>query len=744
MKQLFFLFFVFLFFSCQDQEVEYPGKDQFGVKFNYEASSSGDILTNVNALLYQEESLQHKETALTPVEGVYSIGTGGKFFDKIMFIAGNHGLDFTSLNPGLSDCKGMTTGPVDFETTFPAIHYTAEKEAGSLDNNLMNIELIRSVARLDVVKETTLDVVIESCEISNLIDRSYVFPGNTSPLTGGELKTQTLGADAFAKLNDGIQGFAYIYENAASASEILFYVRINGVKNKLKATLPKVIERNKKYEIKIKSNGAVIYTSLSILEWGDGGSVDTQPGGFIPKIDLSTSQLPEGVVASKTLDTLFIAPDYSGVFILGLDAPVETEAKVESSQIGVATVPDSRNSYIGNQFALTVESSRINQVKTIIPMMIKSVAESQYYNKQIVLVKQGYRTWFKNLNAVLNSESASWDDYRDGYIAEVEAWNGYQASDIEKIETRSGDAQFDWLRVVSEDGVNTVDGAFKVNDTEATGQEQRSIMTVTYKDGVEEVFSFKRKRYSLPVITQGGKYWSKYNMRGNSKSYADQIGFDRDIARDTFQEYLKTCSDEDFVYYAGATYKGKSTNGLYLKSTVRDGETTPVLLYDGYADIPDGQVSNGPADAHCPAGFQMPGRDEWNYIWYTGGQLTLPGSGSTNPYNASAGNNRYMIHRFTRNDLIVDGVTIPQVSFLWIEDIRNHQGEKMVFTGLGNQSANITATLGQIIFPVVTTGPTHFVMDFNTNRTSYGNLSGPGVHTRTIRCVKSPVNYIIN
>lgn len=743
MKKKFFLLFATLCLSCQNQDLEILGENQFAVKFRYDTSTTS-VLNHVNALLYSQDALQHKETNLNSAEGVYTIGTGGKVVDKIMFIAGNHGLDFTASHPSLTQCKALTTQPVDFENSFPGIHYTAEKEAGDLNDNLMDIELIRSVARVDVVKDTQLEVVIDSCEIANLIDRSYVFPGNATPLTGAELKKQKLGADAFSNLNNGIEGFAYIFESSETAPEVTFYVRINGIKNKLKATLPSVIERNKKYEIKIKSNGAVIYTSLSILDWGDGGSVDTQPGGFVPKIDLSTSQLPEGVVASQTLDTLFIAPDYSGVFVLGLNAPVETEAKVESSQIGVAVVPNSKNSYIGNQFTLTVESSKINQVKTLIPMMIKSKSESQYYDKQIVIVKQGYRTWFKNLNATLSKASASWNDYKDGYIGEVEAWNGYQTSDIARIETLSGDEQFDWLRVVSENGVNTIEGGFKPNDTDATGQNQHSIVTVAYTDGVEEVFTFTRKRYALPVITQGGKYWSKYNMRGNSKSYTDQIGFDRDMDRNAFYDFLKTCSDEDFIYYAGATYKGKSTNGLYLKSCIPDGETTPVLLYEGYSDIPDGQVSNGPADAHCPSGFEMPDRDAWNQIWYTGGQLNFPASGSTNPYNSSAGNNRYDIHRFTRNNLTIDGIVVPEVSFLCITDIRNYRGETMVFTGLGNQWADKTTTLGQIVTPVVTTGPTHFVIDFNNNRSSYGNLSGPGVHTRTIRCVKSPVNYIIN
>lgn len=748
MKSLIYLLFVALCLSCQNQDVPVLGENQFAVKFKYDTSAAG--LEHVNALLFNQDDLQHKETQLNPTEGVYTIGTNGKSIDRIMFIAGAHGLDFNSLSPTLTACKALTTQPVDFKTTFPGIHFTAETEAADIDNTLMDIQLTRSVARLDVVKDTELDVVIESCVISNLIDRSYIFPGSATLPTDGELKSQTLGAEAFTNLNNGIEGIAYMFENSEASITVTFDVSINGIKNKLKSTLPSKIERNKKYEIKIQSTGAVVYTMLSILDWGDGGSTETLPGGFVPKIDLSTSILPDGIVASQTLDTLYIAPDYSGAFVLGLDAPVETEAKVESSQIGIAVVPNSKNSYIGNQFMLTVSESDINQVRTFIPMMIKSKSEAQYYDKHIVIVKQGYRTWFKGLRANFDKKSASWDVYKDGYIAEVEAWNDYQASDIEKIETRSDDAQFDWLLVVSTDGVNTVEGAFKVNDTEATGQEQRSVMTVTYKDGVEEVFNFTRKRNAIPVIRQGGFYWSKYNMRGNSKSYADQIGFDRDIPRDEFHLFLETCSDEDFLYYAGATYKGTSTEGLYLKNSIPPGGTTPMLHFEGYSSIPNGEVSNGPVDAHCPPGYQMPTRVEWEHIWATNVKLSIPANGELGYFNTDRGPegeslpNRYDVRRYTRS-ITIDGVPNQPVSLLFLEDIRHYPDEIMVFTGLGNQSSDTRVTLGEIIIPIATAGElNHSVVGFHDNVVRfYRNMGGSGAQTRTIRCLKSKVNYII-
>lgn len=272
------------------------------------------------------------------------------------------------------------------------------------------------------------------------------------------------------------------------------------------------------------------------------------------------------------------------------------------------------------------------------------------------------------------------------------------------------------------------------------------MLKVKYADNFEEEFIFTRKRYSIPVITQGGVYWAKYNMRGNSKSYEDQIGFDRDISRNELYTYLQTCSDEEFIYYTGASYRGTSTEGLYLKRFL-DSNDEPTLFYDGYDAIPDGQVSNGSADLHCPPGYRMPALSEWQQIFYTGGSLNIPGHGNSNSYNTSInsliGNqtNRYRIDRYTR-EITIDGV-LRNVSIFNIVDVRYYQGEEMVFIGFGTQKSPTSMTWGEIVIPICTGSYSHFLFNYNTNKTSYGNLSGTGVQTRVIRCVKSPTNFIV-
>ncbi|MGL4851286.1 MAG: hypothetical protein ACRC3Z_01350 [Phocaeicola sp.] len=743
-----------LLLSCQEKEesVMNPVPSRMLLSIHHDGSSFSSDLAHVTSMLYDGETLTKKSLHLSPdSEGYYAIATDNAKADRLLLVAGNHslgsddsGFDYTALT---NEC----TPAVDFVNTFPQLYYTGERKLNSLESAILELGLTRSLARLDFKKLTQLDVVIDSCVVTNLVDQSYWLPGNETPIEGATYRTLSLQGDVFTQLASGIEGAAYFYESNGAAPQVTIYTQINGIKNKLNVTLPSQIERNKRYEIGINSNGAVLFTKLEILPWEEGGSTEAKPESFTVKIDVANSNFPTGVRASATQDTLYIRPDFDGTFLLALDAPTETEVKLENSQMEVTPVNSARSNYTGNLFELSVAMNDINRPTASTYLYVKAKTESQYYGKHLVIVREGYRSRFDKVAIATTQNRIVYPDYVDGELATLQA-----SHPIASITTASADGQFNWVRAQQTETGYLLEGAFKPNDVEAKGQIQTTLVTVTYEDGVEEEFVVARKRQSLPVITQGGLYWAKYNMRGNSKNYADQIGFDRDIPRNEFYDYLKTCSDEEFAYYVGAEYRGISTEGLYLKKDPLS--ETPALLYEGYSAIPDGQISNGAATAHCPAGYQMPSLQEWQHIYYTGGQMTIPTSGNTNPFNTSAvspaasdptstssnDKNRYQMYRHTRESVVVDGVELKDVSIFKLVDIRFYEGEEMVFLGFGNQNSATTLTWGQVVYPVVTTNPTHFILNFGNNRTSYGNLSGSGVHTRTIRCVKSPTNYIID
>ncbi|MGL5980927.1 MAG: hypothetical protein ACRCZY_08665 [Phocaeicola sp.] len=744
-----------LFFSCQEKEeaVKNSVASRTLLSLRSDGLSLSNSLSNVTSLLYDGDLLIKKSPNLSPdSEGYYPISTDKFKADKLLLVAGDHSLGSDRLPVDYSDLLNECTPSVDFKTNFPQLYYTGERKLGSIANAVLELNLTRSLARIDFKKITQLDVIVDSCVISNLADKSYWLPGNSEPIQSINYRRLLLGKDAFTNLDNGIEGAAYIYESNGAAPQITIYAQINNIKHELKTTLPAQVKRNTRYQIGINGNGAIFFADLNVLEWEEGGSSEAKPDNYSVKIDVENSLFPKEVSASATRDTLYIDANFGGSFVLALDAPTETEVKVENSQMVVTPVVSSRATYTGNLFNFSLDKNEINRPTTSTYLYVKGKAESQYYKKHLVIVRKGYRTRFENVGIATSQNKIIYPDYTDGDLATISA----TASAIASVITTSTDEQFNWVRSQQTESGYLLEGAFKPNDVEATGQLQNSIVKVTYEDGLEEEFLMSRKRHSIPVITQGGLYWAKYNMRGNSKSYVDQIGFDNDIPRNEFYDYLKTCSDEEFAYYVGAEYRGTSTQGLYLK---RDPlSEVPALLYEGYSDIPDGQISNGAADAHCPPGYKMPSLGEWQHIYYTGGKMTIPASGAIAPFYSSAvspaasdpnstsnsDKNRFNIHRHTRESVIVDGVELKNVGFFKLVDVKFYEGEEMVFLGFGNQNTATQITWGQLITPIVTTGFSHFVLNFANNSITYGNLGGPGAYTRSIRCVKSPTNFILD
>lgn len=714
-------------FSCQENE-NVNLQPQMRLSINQESLPLEEQLSNINAFLLNNESIVLKQTNMQAnSEGVYVFATDKVTANKLLFIAGSHDVDFTSSFGTYTDLTMLTTQPADFETVLPKLFYTGEQSLSSVTSATIDLNLTRSVARLDLKKVTQLEVIVDSCVISNLADRSYLLPNNATAITDVEYKTQSLSANAFTELNSGIEGFAYMYETDGHAPSVTLYVRINGIKNKLNVELPEKIERNKKYEIAINSSGAVLYTNLNVLPWNEGSSSVVKPENFVPKIDLTNSVFPEGVNVSATQDTLSIRADFGGTFLLTLDAPTETEVKLESSHIAITPETSTKSTYRGNVFRFDVKQSDVNTPEVIAKMFVKSRTESQFYDKYIVVVKKGYRTRFEELSGTIAGNNIEYTDYKDGFLANI-------ISDlpIASIATVSADDQFNWLGTTEADGIQFLEGGFKPNDRDAVGQKQSSLLSVQYADGVTEQFVMSRRRNSLPVVRLGGLYWAKYNMRGDSKNYTDQIGFDQDV--DNLWEYLQNCTDAEYAYYAGAEYKGKSTQGLYLKNT--DGR----LSYEHYASIPNGQINNGTADAHCPSGYQIPSKAELTEIIATHVTMRIPDHGAENFYTTPANGFRYRLNRFRRNTVVVDGVAINNVDHIMLTDI--NRDESIVLNGFGHQYDSSSVAFGHWILALVNSGGTAYY-GINPAGNSMSMQNQNDAKTRVIRCIKSPVSFIV-
>ena len=255
---------------------------EYQIRLTHAGNLSSESVSRVDMLLFDNSnSAASVLTDMTSSNDLYTVSLDKSKVSKLL-VLGNHADASIALSAlqgkSYNELLQLTTTPVDYATTFPAMHYTAELITTSITAATVDIELLRSLSRIDVKVTPGADIQIQSCEIKNLADRSSWLHGNPLTPTAAQLKTATFTGADFATMPNGLkEGLVYIHESKGVAPRATFVVTMQGVETKLQAELPQNIERNKKYEVSINHDGVTIYANISIKEWEDGGSTEAHP-----------------------------------------------------------------------------------------------------------------------------------------------------------------------------------------------------------------------------------------------------------------------------------------------------------------------------------------------------------------------------------------------------------------------------------------------------------------------------------
>lgn len=129
-----------------------------------------------------------------------------------------------------------------------------------------------------------------------------------------------------------------------------------------------------------------------------------------------------------------------------------------------------------------------------------------------------------------------------------------------------GEDEDPWVKLLPADDdpqVVRVLGGWRPNDPRADGRLQAATLVVTDRTdaSVREEYRISRRNYGLPVTWFYGVWWCKYNARGNSRQFEDQILSSADPAVEAGQslfDYLRDCSPEEFRDLWGWAYQGDS------------------------------------------------------------------------------------------------------------------------------------------------------------------------------------------
>lgn len=591
------------------------------------------------------------------------------------------------------------------------------------ENNSLSVSLKRAVARID------LESAFQDAEVNSITIRDIALTGlvneggDKSVLTNIEKTdlTKDFGEQPFKNKKKSLY---YLPEQTADGHAVEILMAVNGGWHRLKTTLPP-LKRNTVYTLKVYGNGANLNVEVLTDNWESGNSSES---GLTLKglVDKENSQLSEGVTVNERGDTVFV-PSWNSNFQLTLAAESGAEVSIFGEAEGVTVTPATRSRGLSPVAQINV-ASRQKMPGSKHEYVYLDVHKDQVQTGRVVLVFTPNPIELSGLIQFDENGECDFNRYVDGELARLILPEGKTAT------LRFGEEEAQWMKLTDE-GNNTYRllGGWKPNDPKADGREQAGELIITDKNGSHpETYTIRRLNWGLPVVNVNGTWWCKYNLRGNVKNFNDQILINSDPAKDSsLADYLTSCSDDEFLHILGDQYQAGNPEGLQL---THDDSS---FYYEGYKSQTDNFGTLSPT-VMAPDGYQIPDFDD--YRFFTGG--TNFNLGYFNPGAFNNGLGQRLNFKVVERNATFQGLQYGPITFYDFE----YEGSHWTICGLGHQWDATSISKMMILLATYGNGGSTWIIEGYSNSEGRGNwfkyTGNNAQKTRTIRCIKTPVEYI--
>lgn len=591
------------------------------------------------------------------------------------------------------------------------------------ENASLSVSLKRTVARID------LESAFQDAEVNSITIRDIALiglvneGGNKSVLTNIEKTdlTKDFGEQPFKNKKESLY---YLPEQTSNGHEVEIMMTANGGWHRLRTTLP-ALKRNTVYTLRVYGNGANLNVEVLTDNWESG---DSSASGLTLKglVDKENSQLSEGVTVNERGDTVFV-PCWESNFQLTLAAETGAEVSIFGGAEGVTVTPATRSRELSPVAQINV-ASRQKMPGSKHEYVYLDVHKDQVQTGRVVLVFTPNPIELSGLIQFDENGECDFNRYVDGELARLILPEGKTAT------LRFGEEEAQWMKLTDE-GNNTYRllGGWKPNDPKADGREQAGELIITDKDGSHpETYTIRRLNWGLPVVNVNGTWWCKYNLRGNVKNFNDQILINSDPAKDSsLADYLTSCSDDEFLHILGDQYQAGNPEGLQL---THDDSS---FYYEGYKSQTNNFGTLSPT-VMAPDGYQIPDFDD--YRFFTGS--TNFNLGYFNPGAFNNGLGQRLNFKVVERNATFQGLQYGPVTFYDFE----YEGSHWTICGLGHQWDATSISKMMILLATYGNGGSTWMIEGYSNSEGRGNwfkyTGNNAQKTRTIRCIKTPVEYI--
>lgn len=660
-------------------------------------------------------------------DGQYSISLQ-EYVGEMYFIANVSDASLEELVPGAPE---ETVSDLAAETEAMAedgLAMTGKVALGGSPGGQYDVRMKRAVAKIMLVSEYE-DVEVLKATVSNIRDKGYLFESqreSLSPENAGMIHYEKEYGDL--PLSCSREILQYIGEQSGRDMSVEIYVSLKGALHRLTARMPEKIARNSVYSVNIYGYGGKLAAEILSDGWEAGGSSGSDAESKA-RINISASSLPQDAVVSPTLDTLYI-PYTENDFIFAVDAEpgsaVEIKGNVERARVSAVTLRS-----LERVAEISVESSRRMPGSKSEYVYVDVVADGLQKGR-VVLVFRPNPVVFSG-DIVLDSNGVcDFGKYIEGELGYVSLPEG------KILNVCFDDGTGPWVKAESEGNTFRILGGWKPNDPTADGRRQEARIVITDADGTDsEEYVIARRNWGLPVVNINGTWWCKYNMRGDTEDFAQQVSIQDDISfGDSLAEYLQSCSDEELLEVMGGQYQSWSTSELPLRY---DGS---VFYHEGMKGSSTSWGSLQKTDM-APEGYRLPDFDD--YAFFVWDQNSNIGGVGTRQYRNRHGDE--ITVTISEREANFLGGYYGIVSF-YDFDVA---GQKWTLFGLGHQWDTTAGNIAKknILMATWGSGSSSWGMEGYAQNDRPGQnwfkySSHNNTKTRMVRCIKEQVEYIYN
>ena len=714
--------------SNEDTVITKSGGKLSRVSMDFPASYNVDNIKYFyfeNGELGSSGSVQPTGTDLKlPLEGT----------DTLYVIANEGNKTSSFVGSGMTE-EAWQDATIDLDESQKPLNFIIGKVA--VEDNVAEYSAVmkRGVARFDVTYAFP-GTEVRSLTLKGMAGKSYLIEKVPFSVPS-DVENIDLKVEGEAITGEDQTGVIYAYEQINPEATVEIEMADGKVHS---AKLPEQILRNKVYTLQIGRDGSL--HSITVDEWTKEEDEILAPDreSFIT-VNEKLSVLNDR--ATILPDARGVSVSYlSGTFDLALNCGEELEyVDGGNGVIEVTPVnPEASSLAERNVFRIAKKLLAPNAPQQEAKLQFRRKGLSEVYDEDCltVVLEKNDDTLEGMLDFNNENYECDFGRYIDGTLGTYTVGEGKTMA-LEVSESNP------WIRLVrSDENRNSyiIQAGWKPNDPEADGREQSAKLIITDRNGNKQEYTIKRRNFGLPVVYVAGNWWCKYNLKGTANDFNDQILASADPVKEgSLLDYLKDCSLEELKAVMGDQYQGGNLEGLPL--TLSDGK----FEYSGFKSSVSVNI-NTQGKEMAPPGYEIPSQNDFRRL-VNSNDAKLGYDPAVYNNNLNGDDSFRLNYNHGNRSVSIDDVAYGKVGFYdFCEEASASDNSKhVVLFGWGHQWEAGTGKISSddFIFAVNNGTSTAWMMEgwfVDMRGNWFKTVTQNNVKSRTIRCKKSPVEYI--